>query len=223
MASKKVTIKQIKNLQYTDVKKMTKKELHEFLKVASPAVDIRMQRLKKHKLITPAYKYMEEHGKIKVSTHQTRAQMIAELTEAKKFLNKVTSTVKGSRAYIRTMKEVLGIPKNARLSETDLKAIWDMVVKIKESFPGITSDVIQQTVTDKYIELKGKRISKKKKKELAKDIMNDRVMHDMLKDKKDLEEMTKSEYILYKSMLEVQKRYEREQSESKPEFFRFTK
>lgn len=213
----KVTVNTIKNITPEQLSGMTKAQIKELLKPASLMVAERMQRFEKNNITSPAERRMKEHGKIRVSG--TRGEMIKELTTARRFLMSSTSTITGAKQYMKTTREVLGL-KGTKMTKEDWSKLWEIIGEAKESTRGIGSKDTQQIVTERFIENRNKKITRKDKEELIKQMSDDFRLKEMARDIR-VEDISHDKYTLYQSLLDIQREYER--TTTAPRFFKVRK
>lgn len=130
-----MTINDIVNMDTSDLMRLSKNELNQVLKDVNRATSRRTRDLRKSRKTrqSPAYRGLQESGgTINTSDQQTINQMRKEFFRGQKFLKAKTSTVTGTKKYIKKMQSITGqasIDKNAQF--------WDIFYKFNQMYPAL--------------------------------------------------------------------------------------
>ena len=108
MNIKGLSIKDIINMDFEDVQKLTRKELASLTSRLVSASNKRIRRLEKSELSeSPALRSLKSRtGNIRLSVKgKSQGQLQKTFTEAKHFLNLKTSTIGGYKAVVKNIKK----------------------------------------------------------------------------------------------------------------------
>lgn len=135
MDIKGLSIKDISNLEWTDVQKLTRKELASLTSRLVSATNKRLRRLEKSGLgESPALRSFktrtgEERLSVKGKGH---GQLQRVFTEAKHFLNLKSSTVGGYKKVIKNIKETIQDKTGKDITELDVSKLYSTLHKAQE-------------------------------------------------------------------------------------------
>lgn len=129
-----------------DLSKMTLYELKEVLAPIRDAVHKRVVAIKKSGVPSPAVKSLSSSGGLLSAKGKDKSALIDEINRGKSFLNMQTSTIKGSRTYLKdiTKKKVQGeragvlksldeiAPDYTELTDRSKGRYWETLHKLKQ-------------------------------------------------------------------------------------------
>lgn len=129
-----------------DLSKMTSYELKEVLAPIRDAVSKRVVAIKKSGVPSPALKSLTSSGGLLSSKGKDKTALIGEINRGKSFLNMKTSSIKGSRSYLKeiTRKQTEGeksgilksldeiAPDYTELSDRSKGRFWETLHKLKQ-------------------------------------------------------------------------------------------
>ena len=121
-----MTVRELLDIDITDVNKFNEKTLRAALQVLSSAANKRVRRINAAGVISPAVRAVEQHGKF-TPKGKSRNQLLSEFVRAVNFLQSETSTVAGARKFTDKMRKNLGLNKAATAEEinNENKNYWN--------------------------------------------------------------------------------------------------
>ena len=131
-----MTIKEILDLDYTDVQRMTKTELEGVLRYATRYANRRIKTLKTHSNLTreALANFSELHGEFSFEG-KTINQMREILTKERQVLGSKTSTVGGIRKVGADIAKRIGISQREYFSDNfDRRAFWKRYHEFMETY-----------------------------------------------------------------------------------------
>lgn len=136
MNVKGLSIKDIINLDWEDVSKLTRKELSQITSRLVSAANKRLRRLERSDYIgeSPAYRSViqrtgESRFTVKGKSH---GKLERTFKETKHFLNLKTSTLSGYKKVIRNVKETIKTKIGRTVSEVDVSKLFGALHKAQE-------------------------------------------------------------------------------------------
>ena len=140
MNVKGLSIKDILNMDFADIQKLSRKELAQVTSRLVSASNKRLKRLEQSDFIgeSPAYRYAKSR---KDTTDDVRfsvkgkiqGQLQRTFTEAKHFLSLKTSTLAGYKKVIQNIKETIKEKTGREISSIDVSKLYDALHKAQES------------------------------------------------------------------------------------------
>ena len=135
MDVKGLSIKDILEMDFSDIQKLTRKELANVTSRLVSASNKRIRRLEKTELgESPALRSLKARtGDIRLSVKgKTQGQLQRTFTEAKHFLNLKTSTIGGYKSVIKNIKKSIGERTGKSISEVDVSKLYSTLHKAQE-------------------------------------------------------------------------------------------
>ena len=136
MNVKGLSIKDITNLDWEDVSKLTRKELASITSRLVSASNKRLKRLEQSDSLgeSPALRSVKDRtGDIRFSVKgKTHGQLERVFKEAKHFLNLKTSTVSGYRNVLKNVRETIKTKIGRRVSDIDVSKLFESLHKAQE-------------------------------------------------------------------------------------------
>ena len=135
MDLKGLSIKDITNMEWDDIQKLTRKELSSITSRLVSATNKRLRRLESSELgESPALRsFMTRTGELRLSVKgKSHGQLQQVFTEAKHFLGLKTSTIKGYKNVIGNIKETITQKTGRSISEIDVGKLYDALHKGQE-------------------------------------------------------------------------------------------
>ena len=143
--------KKIKELDVSDITKMTNAELKNVIQTGKEVLTERLEQFERTKISSPAF-YKFDPKALRTSGRKSTLQAQAKLVVEK--LNDQTITRAGYREWKRNVKEAMGLT-GKRISEQKMKDIWEAFDKFKENNPNLefvlkSPDTVKMTSELKY-------------------------------------------------------------------------
>ena len=162
-------MKNLKNMEYANIEKLTRNELAKVVQTIAKEVNRNYKSIKKSSIEnTPATRGLENSGGKITTRGKNRNELVKEFIRAKQYTESKTGTVRNATKVFNEMKKRLNMPE---LTSNDIKKIYGSYQDIKERNPVEirntgSSDIIK-AIRDMYVQ--DKRVSKKT---LAKKMQN---------------------------------------------------
>lgn len=135
MNVKGLSIKDILNMDFEDVQKLSRKELSQVTSRLVSASNKRIRRLEKTDLgESPALRSLKARtGDIRLSVKgKSQGQLQRTFTEAKHFLNLKTSTIGGYKSVIKNIKKSVSERTSRSVTEIDVSKLYSTLHKAQE-------------------------------------------------------------------------------------------
>lgn len=135
MDVKGLSIKDILNMDFSDIQKLTRKELANVTSRLVSASNKRIRRLEKSELgESPALRSLQTRtGENRLSVKgKSQGQLQRTFTEAKHFLNLKTSTISGYKSVIKNIKKSVSERTGRSISEIDVSKLYSTLHKAQE-------------------------------------------------------------------------------------------
>ena len=135
--AKQLTIKELLNMDITDLNKMHEKELRKMVGRLRDAGNKKIKRLQKTGLSTPALRQVERSGGLFSTKDKNLNQLRAEYQRIKAFVSAKTSTASGyKKAQAETRKEFE--KKGIKVSQDKLDKMFKVYEKLRKDDPSIS-------------------------------------------------------------------------------------
>ena len=135
MDVKGLSIKDILNMDFSDIQKLTRKELANVTSRLVSASNKRIRRLEKSELgESPALRSLQTRtGENRLSVKgKSQGQLQRTFTEAKHFLNLKTSTIGGYKSVVKNIKKSVSERTGRSISEIDVSKLYSTLHKAQE-------------------------------------------------------------------------------------------
>ena len=135
MDVKGLSIKDILNMDFADIQKLTRKELATVTSRLVSASNKRIRRLEKSELgESPAIRSLKSRtSESRLSVKgKSQGQLQRTFTEAKHFLNLKTSTISGYKAVVKNIKKSISERTGKSISEIDVSKLYSTLHKAQE-------------------------------------------------------------------------------------------
>lgn len=136
MDVKGLSIKDIMNMDWSDVSKLTRKELASVTSRLVSASNKRLRRLEQSDYIgeSPAYRSVKERtGEVRFSVKgKKHGQIERTFKEAKHFLSLKTSTISGYNKVLKNVRETIKTKIGRNVSNIDASKLFDALHKAQE-------------------------------------------------------------------------------------------
>lgn len=150
-----MAVREILDIDISDVNKFNEKTLRAAVQVLSSAANKRVRRIKAAGVISPAVRAVEQHGNF-TSKGKNRNQLLSEFVRAVNFLQAETSTVRGARKFTDKIRKNIGMNKTATAEDLDNenKKFWNTFLDIYNNAQNLWthsvlgSQVVKQVLTD---------------------------------------------------------------------------
>lgn len=167
------SVKDILNMDYLDIAKMSRSELAKVVSQMSSAANKRLRRLEKTEMGTLSYAYqkVQQVGDFSVKG-KTHGQLQKEFKRAKNFLTSKTSSVGGWRRERAKVRERIG---GGFSSEEEEKAYWKAYREIRSEDPAL-HHTYGSTETQRMLRREmdeSRQLSKSEKEDFRKYFPND--------------------------------------------------
>ena len=208
MEIKGLSIDQIMDISWSDMKKMSLKELKALSQRLNSAGNKRLRRLEKsgEAKWSPAYSYIKKSGgDFSVKGKEDKISVMNEIQRASGFLQAKTGNISGAKKYRQKQKEIVdqGVrevnrPKDLYddITPTQQKKITKAIESLKKSHGDIIDKLGEETVKEelRMRQLDDKKMSAKKLEEWFKQNEQD-IIHEIERKTEDLEmdQMTESQ------------------------------
>ena len=130
-----LSIKDIINMDFADIQKLTRKELATITSRLVSASNKRIRRLEKSELgESPAIRSLKSRtGETRLSVKgKSQGQLQRTFTEAKHFLNLKTSTIRGYKSVVKNIKKTVSERTGRSISEIDVSKLYSTLHKAQE-------------------------------------------------------------------------------------------
>lgn len=150
-----MTVRELLDIDITDVNKFNEKTLRAAVQTLSDAANKRVRRINNAGVISPAVRAVEQHGNF-TPRGKNRNQLLSEFVRAVNFLQSETSTVAGARKFTDNIRKNLGLNKTATAEEitSENKGFWNTFTDLYNNAQNlwthsrIGSQVVQQQIMD---------------------------------------------------------------------------
>lgn len=136
MDVKGLSIKDIMNMDWADVTKLTRKELATVTSRLVSASNKRLRRLEQSDFIgeSPAYRSVKERtGEVRFSVKgKKHGQIERTFKEAKHFLSLKTSTISGYNKVLKNVRETINTKIGRKVTMTDVSKLFNTLHKAQE-------------------------------------------------------------------------------------------
>lgn len=135
MDVKGLSIKDILNMDFADIQKLTRKELAKVTSRLVSASNKRIRRLEKSNLgEAPSLRSLKTRtGENRLSVKgKSQGQLQRTFTEAKHFLNLKTSTISGYKSVIKNIKKTISDRTGKNITELDVSKLYSTLHKAQE-------------------------------------------------------------------------------------------
>lgn len=135
--AKKYTVKDIENLTYKDILKMSDKELRAITRVGVSAANKRLKRMEEAGVESAAaIKAKEKREKFSIKGKTTQ-QVRSELNDIKKFITSKGGSLRGAKELEKKMYEKMGVDPDNPPPKEDVADFWKAFNRLYDEFIGI--------------------------------------------------------------------------------------
>jgi hypothetical protein len=120
------------NLTMREINKMTRRELAQVVSAMRSVARKRMERIEKQEVYSPAYSYLQRSGGIPSVKGLDLTALKNEYKRYKHFLSLKTSTVKGSKKYMKETEQAFEDATGQKWSYSELIPFYEMLDELRD-------------------------------------------------------------------------------------------